>query len=109
VLRRWQQLCSQHMCTTGVSQSSVLIAPVIPVILSSPKFLDGTMTLGEVMQAASAFVFVQAAFSWLVDNYPLLDDSAVSAQPVASLLVSLDSLAEGEEGGGFGRIQHGET
>ena len=28
------------------------------------------MTLGEVMQAASAFATVQAAFSWLVDNYP---------------------------------------
>jgi putative ATP-binding cassette transporter len=108
VLRRWRQLCSQHMRTTGVSQSSVLIAPVIPVILSSPKFLDGTMTLGEVMQAASAFVFVQAAFSWLVDNYPRLADWAASAQRVASLLVSLDSLEEAEEGDGLGRIQRGE-
>ena len=108
VLRRWRQLCSQHMRTTGVSQSSVLIAPVIPVILSSPKFLDGTMTLGEVMQAASAFVFVQAAFSWLVDNYPRLADWAASAQRVASLLYSLDSLQEAEQGEGFGRIQRGE-
>jgi vitamin B12/bleomycin/antimicrobial peptide transport system ATP-binding/permease protein len=109
VLRRWRQLCAQHMRTTGVSQASVLIAPVIPVILSSPKFLDGTMSLGEVMQAASAFVFVQAAFSWLVDNYPRLADWAASAQRVASLLYSLDSLEEAEEGEGFGRIQHGET
>src|SRR5207247_6863559 len=77
-------------------------------ILSSPKFLDGTMTLGEVMQAASAFVFVQAAFSWLVDNYPRLADWAASAQRVASLLYSLDSLQEAEQGEGFGRIQRGE-
>ena len=108
VLRRWRQLCSQHMRTTSVSQASVLVAPVIPVILSSPKFLDGTMTLGEVMQAASAFVFVQAAFSWLVDNYPRLADWAASAQRVASLLYSLDSLQEAEQGEGFGRIQRGE-
>ena len=109
VLRRWRELCSQHMRTTGVSQASLLVAPVIPVILSSPKFLDGTMTLGEVMQAASAFVFVQAAFSWLVDNYPRLADWAASAQRVASLLNSLDSLEEAEQGEGFGRIQREET
>jgi putative ATP-binding cassette transporter len=99
-------LCSQHMRTTSVSQASVLIAPVIPVTLSSPKFLDGTMTLGEVMQAASAFV--QAAFSWLVDNYPRLADWAASAQRVASLLNSLDSLEAAEQGEGLGRIQRGE-
>src|SRR5205085_274892 len=59
VLRRWRELCFQHMRTSGVSQASALIAPVIPVILSAPKFLDGSMSLGQVMQAASAFVFVQ--------------------------------------------------
>ena len=32
------------------------------------------MTLGQVMQAASAFTIVQAAFGWLVDNYPRLAD-----------------------------------
>src|SRR5260370_26912559 len=97
------------MRTTSVSQASVLVAPVIPVILSSPQFSDGTMAWGEVMQAASAFVFVQAAFSWLVDNYPRLADWAASAQRVASLLYSLDSLQEAEQGAGFGRIQRGET
>ena len=109
VVQRWRQVCTQYMRTTSVSQSSVLVAPVIPVILSSPKFLDGTMSLGEIMQAASAFVFVQAAFGWLVDNYPRLADWAASAQRVASLLVSLDSLEQAEQGEGFGRIQRGET
>src|SRR6266705_1117562 len=108
VLRRWRDLCCQNIRTTGVSQTSQLLAPVIPVILSAPKFLDGSMTLGQVMQAASAFVFVQAAFSWLVDNYPRLADWAASAQRVASLLYSLDSLQEAEQGEGFGRIQRGE-
>jgi putative ATP-binding cassette transporter len=32
------------------------------------------MSLGELMQAASAFVSVQSAFSWLVDNYPRFAD-----------------------------------
>ena len=78
------------MKTTVVSQGSHMLAAVIPIILCAPKFLDGTMSLGEVMQAASAFTIVQSAFSWLVDNYPRLADWNASARRIASLMVSLD-------------------
>ena len=75
----------QTMKTTIVSQTSGYIAPVLPIILCAPKFLDGSMSLGEVMQAASAFTIVQGAFNWLVDNYPRLADWTASARRVASL------------------------
>ena len=55
VLLAWRQIATQNMKTTAVSQTSAYIAPVLPVILCAPKFLDGSMWLGEVMQAASAF------------------------------------------------------
>jgi putative ATP-binding cassette transporter len=74
------------MRTTVVSQGSSLIAPVFPVLLCAPKFLDGSMTLGQVMQAASAFTIVQSAFGWLVDNYPRLADwNAWSADRLANV------------------------
>src|SRR5262249_54154480 len=92
VLRSWRDVCFQTMRTTVVYQGSGIIAPVFPVILCAPKFLDGSMSLGEIMQAASAFVIVQTAFSWLVDNYPKFADWTASARRVASLLVSLDHL-----------------
>src|ERR1700745_248186 len=50
VLRAWASLCGQYMRTTVVSQGSNLVAPVIPILLCAPKFLDGSMSLGEVMQ-----------------------------------------------------------
>lgn len=99
VIARWRDLCVQHMRTTMVSNSSYLIAPVLPVILCAPKYLNGTMTLGQVMQAASAFVIVQFAFAWLVDNYPRFADWSASARRVASLLVSIDALDEAERRG----------
>jgi putative ATP-binding cassette transporter len=108
VLRRWREVCFQHMRTTIVYQGSGILAPVVPIILSAPKFLDGSMTLGQVMQAASAFVIVQQAFSWLVDNYPRFADWTASARRVASLLVSLDTLDRAEEAG-VGRIKYGEA
>jgi putative ATP-binding cassette transporter len=109
VLGRWARLTGQHMRTTLVSQGSSLFAPVVPVLLCAPKFLDGSMTLGQVMQAASAFAIVQGAFGWLVDNYPRLADWNASARRVASLMMSLDGLERAEESDALGRINHSKT
>jgi putative ATP-binding cassette transporter len=109
VLRQWALVCGQHMRTTIVSQGSSLIAPVIPILLCAPKFLEGSMSLGEVMQAASAFTIVQAAFGWLVDNYPRLAEWNAGAHRIASLMMSLDALERAESGEGQNRIKHGET
>src|SRR5690349_9130371 len=109
VLRQWARLAGQHMRTTLVSQGSSLIAPVVPILLCAPKFLDGSMTLGQVMQAASAFTIVQTAFGWLVDNYPRLADWNACARRIASLMMSLDALERAELGDGIGRIKRGET
>src|SRR4029079_448890 len=104
----WRQICFQTVRTTIISQTSGYIAPVLPIILCAPKFLNGTMTLGQVMQAASAFTIVQAAFNWLVDNYPRLADWTASARRVASLMVSLDALERAEKGEGVNRIERTE-
>ena len=109
VLRQWARLAGQHMRTTLVSQGSSLIAPVVPLLLCAPKFLDGSMSLGQVMQAASAFTIVQTAFGWLVDNYPRLADWNACARRIASLMMSLDGLERAEGGDGIGRIKRGET
>jgi putative ATP-binding cassette transporter len=105
VLRRWRDICFQTMRTTIVSQTSSYVAPVLPIILCAPKFLAGTMSLGEVMQAASAFTIVQGAFNWLVDNYPRLADWPASARRVSSFMVSLDALERAENGEGLDRIE----
>jgi putative ATP-binding cassette transporter len=108
VLRRWRDVLGQWRRTTVVSQTSAAFVPVIPIILCAPKYVTGAMTLGGVMQASSAFVTVQVAFNWVVDNYPRLADWTASAHRVASLLASLDRLerADREE---TGRITRGET
>jgi putative ATP-binding cassette transporter len=108
VLRRWRDICMQTMRTTSIAQTSSFIAPVLPILLSAPKYLSGAMTLGEVMQAASAFTIVQAAFNWLVDNYPRLSDWTASARRVSSMMVSLDALERAEGGEGVERIERGE-
>jgi putative ATP-binding cassette transporter len=97
------------MRTSTVSQGSAALAPVIPLILCAPKYLDRSMSLGQVMQAASAFVTVQAAFNWLVENYPRFADWTASARRVSSLLVSLDRLQRASNGSGVGNIVRRDT
>jgi vitamin B12/bleomycin/antimicrobial peptide transport system ATP-binding/permease protein len=108
VFLAWRDVCVQTMRTTIVSQTSGYITPILPIILCAPKFLDNAMTLGEVMQAASAFTIVQSALNWLVDNFPRLAEWAASAHRVASLRLSLDAL-ERAEISRVGRITRGEA
>lgn len=92
VILRWRSLCHQHMRYTLVSNTHSLVAPIIALVLCAPKYVAGDMTLGEVMQAAAAFVQVQSAFNWLLDNYPRLAGWVASARRVGSLMVSIDYL-----------------
>ena len=99
VIEWWRRYCYQHMRATVVSNINWLLAPTIPLILCVPKYIAGTMTLGEVTQAAAAFVLVQTAFNWLVDNYTRLADWMASASRVGQLLLALDHLdAAGKPG-----------
>jgi putative ATP-binding cassette transporter len=105
VLAAWRRVAIQTMKTTAVSQTSSFIAPILPIILCAPKYLDGSMSLGQIMQAASAFTIVQGAFNWIVDNYPRLADWTASAVRVGSLVASLDTLEQAENGDQVGRIE----
>jgi putative ATP-binding cassette transporter len=92
VMRAWAKLAGQYMRTMFVSHGNYIVASVIPIILCAPKYLEGSMTLGQVMQATAAFIQVQYAFNWIVDNYPRLAEFAACARRVANLMVSLDKL-----------------
>ena len=94
VLLWWRELCWQLVRTTLVSHGNFLFAPVVAWMLCAPKYLDGAMSLGELTQAAAAFVVVQGAFNWVVDNYQRLADWRSSAHRVATLLLAIDELEE---------------
>ena len=75
-----------------VTYTSLLVTPVVGLLPCIPKYLAETMTLGEVVQASAAFVVVQGAFGWFMDNYAKLAEWAASAKRVASLLRALDEV-----------------
>jgi putative ATP-binding cassette transporter len=97
VIVAWSAMAKQYMRTMFVSHGNFIIASVIPVILCAPKYLTGEMTLGTVMQASAAFIQVQYAFNWIVDNYPRLAEWTASARRASNLLVALDGLDQIEK------------
>jgi putative ATP-binding cassette transporter len=99
VIEVWRQYLWQLMRITVVSHTNTLVTPIIGLLLCTPKYLAGTMSLGEVVQAAAAFVVVQTAFNWFTDNYARLAEWAASANRVASLLLALDEIDKGPNPG----------
>jgi ABC-type uncharacterized transport system fused permease/ATPase subunit len=92
VILRWSELASQLMRTTSVSQANILLAPVAAWLLCAPKYISGAISLGELTQAAAAFVIVQGAFNWLVDNYQRVADWRSAVNRIATFLAALDDL-----------------
>jgi len=97
VIVGWSRMAAQYMRTMFVSHGNFVIASVIPIILCAPKYLAGDMSLGTVMQASAAFIQVQYAFNWIVDNYPRLAEWTASARRASNLLVAIDGLDHVEE------------
>jgi len=85
VLARWRLVAKHGAFITFLSQGNNVLAPVIPLILGAPKYLSGDMTIGQLMQVAAAFVLVQNALNWIVENYARLAEWAASASRVVQL------------------------
>ena len=67
----WRVLFTQaQLALYQVSYGQVAI--IFPYVVTAPGFFAGAITLGVVMQTASAFGQVQGALSFFIDNYTYL-------------------------------------
>jgi putative ATP-binding cassette transporter len=57
-----------------LGSSYIAIAGVLPLLLCSPRYFAGAITLGVMMQTGHAFVEVTRALTWFVDTWPRLAD-----------------------------------
>ena len=92
LVRTWLDVVRQHGRLTWVTNANGAMIPVVPLLLCAPKYLAGQLTLGEVMQLASAFVQVQIAISWLVDNYRAIAEWFASARRIVELVDSFEDV-----------------
>jgi len=74
-----------------LTSANNLLAPAVPLLLGAPKYLAGEMTLGDLMQAAAAFLQVQLSLNWLADNALSLANWSASARRVAALDLAMEN------------------
>ncbi|OQW51032.1 ABC transporter ATP-binding protein/permease [Candidatus Raskinella chloraquaticus] len=92
VVRAWYGVIRQQGFISILQNTNAVLFPVIPLVLTLPKYVSGEMTLGAVMQVASAFAAVQGSLIWFVDNVVKLAEWYASVRRVNELVILLDQL-----------------
>ncbi|MFO1103074.1 MAG: ABC transporter ATP-binding protein/permease [Methylocystis sp.] len=95
VVAAWIRQIRRNGAIATVQSANGALTPLIPLVLVAPKYLSGALTLGAVMQLASAFMLVQVAFNWFIDNSVRVAEWMASANRVDELAEALESLDVG--------------
>ncbi|MEQ1638372.1 MAG: ABC transporter ATP-binding protein/permease [Methylococcales bacterium] len=87
--------------TSGYS----ILSMAFPILLSAPRYILGSITLGALMQSAQAFQQLTSALSWPVDNMAGVAQWRASVERVLSLVQALDDLEQEIARPGLDHIQ----
>lgn len=82
ILKNWWEIMKRQKRLTWFTASYGQLAVVFPVLVAAPRYFEGVIQLGGLMQVVSAFSRVQDALSWFIDNY----------RPFAEWKASVDRL-----------------
>lgn len=89
--KTWGRVIQGQTKIVFLTHANNLLAPVVPLLLGAPKYLAGDLTLGDLMQAAAAFLQVQLSLNWLADNALSIANWSASARRVAALDLAIDA------------------
>jgi putative ATP-binding cassette transporter len=92
VVARWMSIVWQHGHLTWITNSFNPMRSILPLLFVAPKYLSGELTLGQVAQLAEAFVQVQIAISWVVDNYNRVAEWYASGRRVMDIVTACDNI-----------------
>ena len=83
----WVQI---QLFTSGYS----ILSMAFPILVSAPRFILGSITLGALMQSAQAFQHMADALSWPVNNMAAVAKWRASVERVLGLVDALDCLEQ---------------
>ncbi len=94
VIRNWYAIMQRRKRLTFLTAGYSQVAIIFPFLVVSPVYFFGSMTLGGLMQIASAFGQVQSALSFFVTAYTSLADWKAVLNRLSGFEASID-WAEG--------------
>jgi vitamin B12/bleomycin/antimicrobial peptide transport system ATP-binding/permease protein len=89
----WTRYAKTWSQMSWVTYTNGLIAPILPLLIMTPKYLAGEATLGMMVQTATAFGVFQGALNWFSTNFARLSEWYAAASRVTELLSFIDSAS----------------
>ncbi len=80
-----RKVIRNHCNLTWMLNANAFFAGTFALLLAVPKYLAGDLTLGAIMQIASAFTAVLTALNWFAENFIPVAQWRASARRVAVL------------------------
>jgi putative ATP-binding cassette transporter len=78
------------------SSGYAVLSMALPILISAPRYILGSISLGALMLSAQAFQQMTAALSWPVNNMPAIAQWHTSVDRVLGLVEALNDLEREE-------------
>ena len=98
LVKNWRTIVYRQAWLTAFQTSYGQTAIVFPVLIASPSYFLGMVSLGTLMQAATAFQKVESSFAYFITSYSRLAEWKALIDRLAQFEAALDSLAENRGG-----------
>ena len=90
----WRRLVGLQTRLAWLTNGFSVATPVVPLLIAAPQYIAGTITLGGLMQASQAFVQVQLALGFVVDNYSRISDWLAGIRRIAQLDTAIAEIEQ---------------
>lgn len=77
---------------TWITSGYGWIAIVVPIVVASPGYFSGGLTMGGLMMVVGAFNQVQASLRWFVDQFPSIADWRATLRRVSAFKAAVDKV-----------------
>lgn len=91
------KLANGHSRLTWITSGYGWLALLVPILLATPGFFSGSLTIGGLMMVVGAFSQVQNSLRWFVDNFPGIADWRATLLRVSRFRNGLSYLDPGPE------------
>jgi len=92
VITSMRQLSGALSRLTWITSGYGWIAIVVPIVVASPGYFSGGLTLGGMMMVVGAFNQVQGSLRWFVDRFPEIADWRATLQRVSAFKAAVARL-----------------
>jgi putative ATP-binding cassette transporter len=99
VLRIMRRLVSAGTRLTWITAGYGWCTQIAPILVAAPGYFGGKLSFGALMMAVGAFMQVQQALRWFIDNFSAIADWRATLLRVASfreMVVTMDRLGATE-------------